>query len=73
MKILTFKYLSWWQVGVLILAIMFLGISIGAYGQSVLTPYAGLLFFVGLILFVFVSYLRFKKPDWRNSTRLMYF
>jgi len=73
MKILTFKYLSWWQVGVLILAIMFLGISIGAYGQSVLMPYAGLLFFVGLILFVFVSYLRFKKPDWRNSTRLMYF
>lgn len=73
MKILQYRNLNWWQVGILKLSLLFVGISLGVYWQEIFLPYAGFLLSMGLMFGTYIAYLRFRKPSWRHSFRLMFF
>lgn len=52
--------LAWWQIGLLKLAMLCIGIAIGAHWQQFFAPYAIYLFGVGLILGLYIAYVSFE-------------
>jgi hypothetical protein len=49
MAIFKSKKVSWWQVGVLKLALLFIGLAVGAQWSGALLPYVDMLAIVGLL------------------------
>jgi hypothetical protein len=50
-----------WQIGALKLAMLSLGIAIGAYWQDIFLPHVTWLLVVGLALGVYISYTSFTE------------
>lgn len=55
-----YKY-TWWQIGVFKLALLTLGIAIGAYWADVFAPYIGVLIVLGLALGIYIAVISFKE------------
>jgi uncharacterized membrane protein YgaE (UPF0421/DUF939 family) len=61
MNIFTSRSLAWWQVSVLKLAVLLIGIAIGANWPLFFAPYTLKLVLVGLVLGIYVAFVWFKK------------
>ena len=53
--------LSWWQVGLVKVCLLSLGIAIGAYWQEVFLPYVSILVAVGIALGVYLAVVAFRQ------------
>ena len=51
---------TWWQVGLLKLALFSLGIAIGSYCQATFLPYATVLAILGLGLGAYIGWISFR-------------
>lgn len=51
----------WWQVGLLKLALLSLGIAIGSYCQATYLPYATALAGLGIVLGAYIAWLSFRR------------
>ncbi|MDP2676179.1 MAG: hypothetical protein Q8O83_00630 [bacterium] len=61
MNIFKSKSMNWWQVGVLKLALLSIGIAIGAQWSIVFSKYTGAFFVVGIALGVYSALVWFRK------------
>jgi disulfide bond formation protein DsbB len=52
---------TWWQVGLFKLALLSLGVAIGAYCQAAFAPYITLLAVLGLGLGAYIAWVSFKQ------------
>ncbi|MCC7160446.1 hypothetical protein IT399_01870 [Candidatus Nomurabacteria bacterium] len=52
---------SWWQIGLLKLALLFLGMAIGTYWHEIFSQYINILIIVGIVLGVYLSFVSFKQ------------
>jgi disulfide bond formation protein DsbB len=52
---------TWWQVGLFKLALLSLGVAIGAYCQATFAPYITLLAVLGLGLGAYIAWVSFKQ------------
>jgi hypothetical protein len=52
---------NWWQIGFFKLALLALGIAIGAYWQEVFLPYVTALAVVGVVCGLYITVLSFKQ------------
>ena len=52
---------TWWQVGLFKLALLSLGIAIGAYCQATFAPYVTLLAVLGLGLGAYIGWISFSR------------
>jgi hypothetical protein len=57
-KIRTFK---WWQIGLLKLALLAIGVAIGAYWPEVFSPYIIGLLVVGIALGIYLAFATSKQ------------
>ena len=53
--------LTWWQVGLLKLALLSLGIAIGSYCQATFLPYVTALAVLGLVLGAYIAWVSFRR------------
>jgi hypothetical protein len=60
MDIFKSKKIEWWQVGILKLSLLSIGIAIGAQWNSVFAPYISFLVGLGVILGVFMAFVWLK-------------
>ena len=51
---------SWWQVGLLKLALLCFGVVIGAYWHEVFSQYFTILLVVGVILAIYIGFVSLK-------------
>ena len=56
MKLFRDYLMPWWQVGLLKLYVMTVGLMVGAYFADYVLPYMRLLFIIFIILAVYFSY-----------------
>lgn len=49
------RTVSWWQIGLIKLSVLCLGIAMGAYWQSFFAAYLGWLVAIGLLLGVYMA------------------
>ncbi|CAN5711124.1 hypothetical protein BH11PAT2_BH11PAT2_08770 [soil metagenome] len=54
MNIFKSTNFTWWQLGLLKWAVLFIGIAIGATWPEVFAPYASLLVVVGLVISLYL-------------------
>ena len=52
---------TWWQVGLFKLALLSLGIAIGAYCQAIFLPYTTVLAVLGLGLGAYIGWVSFRQ------------
>jgi hypothetical protein len=52
---------TWWQVGLFKLALLSLGIAIGAYCQATFAPYTTVLAVLGIGLGSYIGWISFKQ------------
>jgi uncharacterized protein (DUF2062 family) len=52
---------TWWQVGILKLALLSLGVAIGSYCSAAFLPYFTLLIVLGLVLGVYIAFVSFQQ------------
>jgi hypothetical protein len=52
---------TWWQVGLLKLALLSLGIAIGSYCQETFVPYATALAVLGILLGLYIAWISFRR------------
>ena len=52
---------TWWQVGLLKFALLFVGIAVGSYWSTVLAPFALHFLVVGIALGLYIKYVGFKQ------------
>jgi len=52
---------TWWQVGLLKLALLSLGIAIGSYCQATFLPYSTVLAILGLGLGAYIGWISFRQ------------
>ena len=52
---------TWWQVGILKLALLSLGVAIGSYCASTFLPYFPLLIIVALALGIYIAFVSFNQ------------
>ncbi|MFA6257875.1 MAG: hypothetical protein WC671_02600 [Candidatus Paceibacterota bacterium] len=52
---------SWWQVGLLKLALFSFGLAVGAYWHEVFSQYITLLIVLGVILAIYIGFISFRK------------
>jgi hypothetical protein len=52
---------TWWQVGLLKLALLLLGVAIGAYFQAAFLPYSAALALLGLGLGAYIALASFRR------------
>ena len=52
---------SWWQVGILKLSLLSIGIAIGAYWQEIFLPYVTWLAIAGVVLGLYAAYAWIKQ------------
>ena len=53
--------MAWWQIGLLKLALLCIGIAIGAYWPAVFLPYAGLLIILGIAIGIYIGSVWLKR------------
>jgi hypothetical protein len=53
--------MSWWQVGILKLSLLSIGIAIGAYWQEVFLPYVAWLVVLGVVSGIYIAYIWSKQ------------
>ncbi|HXK39961.1 MAG TPA: hypothetical protein VJ837_03965 [Candidatus Paceibacterota bacterium] len=51
----------WWQIGLFKLALLAIGIAIGAYWQEVLLPYLAVVLAVGVVLGAYIALVSFRQ------------
>jgi hypothetical protein len=61
MRIFTSSTVTWWQVGILKLSVLSIGVAIGAAWPAVFSPYTAVLVGVGVVLGLYVGYVWMKK------------
>jgi hypothetical protein len=61
MKIFKTGSYTWWQIGLLKLALLCIGVSIGAYWSAIFLPYITLLLMVGVVLGLYIWYVWMKQ------------
>ncbi len=54
---------TWWQLGLLKWAILFIGIVIGSLWPKVFMPYALALLIIGLVISVYLLYVWFQNKN----------
>lgn len=54
---------QWWELGVFKVALLLLGIAIGAYWQEAFLPYVALLAAGGVVLGFYVMYISFRQQS----------
>ena len=52
---------TWWQVGILKLALLSLGVAIGSYCASTFLPYFPVLIIVALALGIYIAFVSFNQ------------
>ena len=52
---------TWWQVGLLKLALLSLGIAIGAYCQATFLPYTTVLVVLGIGIGAYIAWVSFRQ------------
>ena len=52
--------LTWWQVGIFKLALLLIGVAIGATLHAFFIPYAPQLFTAGVLLSFYIAYVWFR-------------
>lgn len=63
MKIFKPYTYQWWELGVFKVALLLLGIAIGAYWQEAFLPYVALLAAGGVVLGFYVMYISFRQQS----------
>jgi hypothetical protein len=61
MKVLKDYTFTWWQMGLLKLAMLAIGVAVGAYWQEVFLPYVTLLVIAGIALGIYLAYIACSK------------
>jgi len=61
MKIFKNYTYSWWQIGLLKLALLCFGVAIGAYWHEVFSGYITILIVAGIILGIYIGFISLKK------------
>jgi len=61
MDILKPTTLTWWQLGLLKWAVLFIGIAVGATWPDVFRQYVGLLLVVGLVISCYLGSVWFRN------------
>jgi hypothetical protein len=51
----------WWQIGLFKLALLAIGIAIGAYWQEIFLPYLAVVLAVGIVLGVYIALVSFRQ------------
>lgn len=52
---------SWWQVGILKLALLSFGLAVGAYWHEVFSQYITLFVLIGVVCAVYIGFVSLKK------------
>lgn len=52
---------TWWQVGILKLALLSLGVAIGSYFANTLLPYFPVLIILALMLGIYIAFVSFRQ------------
>lgn len=76
MNLLKSETLTWWQMGILKLSVLFIGIAIGANWPSAFVPYSALIVLLGLCGGIYIGYIWFyegKSEDSASQTPPMTF
>lgn len=55
MKMFKAATYSWWQIGLLKLALLCIGIAIGAYWPAIFLPYIAVLVAIGIVLGIYLA------------------
>ena len=63
MKILSSTTFTWYQVGALKWAVLFIGIAVGSTCPDIFTPYAVKLLVAGLVLSAYVVFVWLKQHN----------
>ena len=61
MNIFKSTNFTWWQLGLLKWAVLFIGIAVGATWPEVFSSYAVLLLIIGLVLSVYLGVIWFRS------------
>lgn len=51
----------WWQIGLFKLALLAIGVAIGAYWQEIFLPYLAAVLAVGVVLGVYIALVSFRQ------------
>lgn len=54
---------EWWQMGIFKLALLSLGVALGAFWSDFFKAYMGILLAIAIVLGVYLIYISFKKED----------
>ena len=60
MKLFKHYTYAWWQVGILKLSLLLLGVAIGAYWWDCFVDYVAIIATVGIVLALYMAYVSFK-------------
>lgn len=52
---------SWWQIGVFKLALLAIGVAIGAYWSEIFFQYSFILGLIGILLAIYIITISFKQ------------
>lgn len=63
MKIFISRTFTWWQVGILKLALLSLGAAIGAFWSDFFGANIGILLAIAIVLSVYLIYISFRNED----------
>jgi uncharacterized membrane protein YgaE (UPF0421/DUF939 family) len=61
MNLFSSRSLKWWQVGILKIAVLLIGIAIGAHWPLFFQPYTLKLVLVAAVLAIYLAFVCFKK------------
>jgi hypothetical protein len=61
MNLLANKTLNWWQIGLLKLSMLAIGIAIGAHLSAVFLPYLAVLLALGVALGLYLAVVWFRQ------------
>ena len=61
MKIFKQHTYQWWEMGILKLSLLLLGITIGAYWQQAFLPYIAILAGAGVLLGLYMMYISARQ------------
>jgi hypothetical protein len=61
MNVFKSTQFTWWQLGMLKWAVLFIGIAIGAHFSEIFTPYTKILLFIGVILSLYLGTVWFQN------------
>ncbi|OGM89357.1 hypothetical protein A3J77_02175 [Candidatus Wolfebacteria bacterium RBG_13_41_7] len=67
MKIFVSRTFTWWQVGIIKLALLSMGAAIGAYWYEFFGANLGILIAIAIITSVYLIYTSFKNEDKSTS------